>query len=128
MKQTLKSLTLMQITVMCLSITPACLAAPFFEIGQCYLFLPGHDHISKGKVVNITPHEIVFDDIVILHETMNLEGETETIRIMQKADTIKRYIDSQNRTKHETGYPLTGTPISYSRSEMAAIKLDRCGK
>ncbi len=98
----------------------------FFQVGKCYLFLPRHAYFNKGEVVQVTPQEVVFKNLKEIVTTMDLTNEDKAT-MDQKHKALKEYWNSDDRSKFEKSLALDA-PTSFSRAEMAAIELDKCGK
>ncbi len=97
----------------------------FFEVGKSYLFIPRLNMVFKGTVTQITDHEIVFTDRATLKSSkaaatvMNDDVKSGKI----KSDAIMEFMKSKNREALLEPSAYKG-PISYSRAEMTAIKID----
>lgn len=100
----------------------------FFEVGKTYLFVPRLNMVMVGTVSQVTDHEIVFTNRMLLKESraaatvMNDDAKSGKI----KSQAIANYLKSDNEkrlTMVESG-PLKDVPTSYSRAEMTAMKVD----
>ncbi len=90
----------------------------FFVKGSCYLFTARSNVWSAGKVVSVTPQEVVMSDLVrVFVQTGDF------LKVQDKV--LGAYINGSNRAY------ISKTPmreVSYSRSAMTAIKLNNCNK
>ena len=98
----------------------------FFEVGKTYLFTPRLDLVMKGKVVQVTPQEVVFTDRYILKasKAAMLAKNDDAKSAMIKSKAIVEYMKSKNKAALLEPSPLKDLPTSYSRSEMSASKID----
>lgn len=100
----------------------------FFEVGKTYLFVPRLNMVMVGTVSQITDHEIVFTNRMLLKESksaatvMNDDAKSGKIKSQAIANYLKS--DKEKRVSMVESGPLKDVPTSYSRAEMTAMKVD----
>ncbi len=100
-------------------------AGQFFEVGKSYLFVPRLNMVFKGTVTQVTDQEVVFKDRAILKASkaaatvQNDDAKSGSI----KSEAIAEFLKSKNR-EALLDPSLVNAPVSYSRSELTAIKID----
>lgn len=100
----------------------------FFEVGKSYLFVPRLNLVILGTVTQVTDHEIVFTNRMLLKESkaaatvMNDDAKSGKIKSQAIANYLKS--DKAKRATLVEAGPLTDIPTSYSRAEMTAMKVD----
>jgi hypothetical protein len=110
----------------CLLATATFAADSFFEVGKTYLFTPRFDIVMKGKVVQVTDQEVVFSNRYALKASkaaarvVNDDVKSRDI----KGKAIMAYLKSNDKASLLESNELKDVPVSYSRSNMTAIKLD----
>jgi len=100
----------------------------FFEVGKTYVFVPRLNMVMVGTVTQVTDHEIVFTNRMLLKESraaatvMNDDAKSGKIKSLAIANYLKS--DKEKRAALVESGPLKDVPISYSRAEMTAMKVD----
>ena len=99
----------------------------FFEVGKCYVFMPRINAFNMGEVVQVTPQEVVFKNIYRV--TNVVKDDADPKAKIEQYQKLVDFINSKDRTQYlKNTIPGFNPVFSYSRGEMGAIELDRCGK
>jgi hypothetical protein len=98
----------------------------FFVVGKSYLFVPRLNMVMKGTVTQVTDHEIVFTDRSVLKASkVPASANNDDVKSGKiKSTAIADYLKSDKKESLLDSGPLRNVAVSYSRSEMTAIKLD----
>lgn len=119
---------LLAVTTLALASSVSFAGGEFFEVGKTYLFVPRLNMVMVGTVAQVTDHEIVFTDRMLLKASkaaatvMNDDAKSGKIKAQAIADYLKS--DKAKRAAMVESGPLKDVPTSYSRAEMTAMKVD----
>lgn len=117
-------------TTLSLGVASSSFASGFYDVGECYAFIPRVDALIIGKVVEVTPGEVVFKNYGRIWPKDNTSaGTTELQQVHEKGDALEAYMkaSSSERKKMLINSSKMGQyPLAYSRAALTSIKIGKC--
>ena len=104
------------------AITASAAANSFYQVGKQYLFVPRLSLVEMGTVVQVTPQEVVFDNLYTVNNSTSNPSKKDSGK--KHSNAIYRYLHSKDRAKLLTPSSLgEHVRVSYSRANLSGVEV-----